>query len=75
MYSTCTSDSNTGYCSNKKLIIEQKKLNDIIKILANKITDPTTWKWLFNNSFVEKTVNFFRFIQRKNETITIEFIN
>ena len=29
------------------------------------------WKWLFNAAFIEKSVDYFKFIRRKNETITV----
>jgi hypothetical protein len=63
------------YCSDNKLIIEKNKLDEIIDILSHDIINPTKWKWLFNSVFIEKYVQYFKFIRRKNETIEIEFLN
>lgn len=65
---------NIGYCANSKLIIEKKKLDSILEILAHDIANPAKWKWLFNAVFVEKSVYFFKFIRRKPEHITVEFV-
>jgi hypothetical protein len=66
---------NVNYCSENKLIIEKNKLDDIIDILSHDIINPTKWKWLFNSIFIEKYVQYFKFIARKNETIEVEFLN
>ena len=64
-----------NYCSDNKLIIEKNKLDEIIDILSHDIINPTKWKWLFNSIFIEKYVQYFKFIRRKNETIEVEFLN
>jgi hypothetical protein len=74
MFTACDINDSSSYCSGSKLIIEKKRLTDIIDILANEIADPAKWKWLFNNVFINRTVSFFKFIRRKNESITIEFL-
>lgn len=74
MFVACDSSERLGYCDQSKLIIEKDKLNQVIDILAADMATPTKWKWLFNSMFVTRTVNFFRFIRRKNETVTIEFL-
>ena len=74
MFIACDANERLGYCEKSKLVIEKKRLNDIIEILATEVANPTKWKWLFNNVFIDRTVSFFRFIRRKNETVTIEFI-
>jgi hypothetical protein len=63
-----------GYCNGDKLIVEKQKLDDILDVLANDIANPAKWKWLFNVVFITKVVDFFKFIRRKNEYITIEFL-
>jgi hypothetical protein len=63
------------YCSDNKLIIEKNKLDEIIDILSHDIINPTKWKWLFNSIFIEKYVQYFKFIARKNESIEVEFLN
>lgn len=76
MFTICgRQDSGLDYCSGKKLIIERQKLNDLLSIIASDIINPAKWKWIFNSAFVSKSVEFFRFIRRKNETITVEFIS
>lgn len=67
------SKESISYCSGTKLIIEKKKLDNILAILSHDIANPAKWKWLFNPLFVDKSVNFFKFIRRKAEHITIEF--
>ena len=64
-----------NYCSENKLIMEKNKLDDIIDVLSHDIINPTKWKWLFNSIFIEKYVQYFKFIARKNETIEVEFLN
>ena len=74
MFIACDANERLGYCDKSKLVIEKKRLDDIIDIIATEVANPAKWKWLFNNAFIDRTVSFFRFIRRKNETITIEFI-
>lgn len=73
IFATCGKGASPEYCAGSKLVIERDRLEEIIDILAGEMTDPQRWKWLFNSVFATKTVDFFRFIRRKNETITIEF--
>ncbi len=70
----CNNDDYMPYCSKSKLLIEKRKLDDIVEIIAHDIMNESKWKWLFNNSFVDRNVSFFRFIRRKNEVITVEFL-
>ena len=74
IFGICNKNTKTGYCYGDKLIIEKKRLEEIINILASEVANPAKWKWLFNSVFINKTVDFFRFIRRKNETITLEFV-
>lgn len=74
MFIACDANERLSYCDKSKLVIEKSKLDDIIDILASEVANPAKWKWLFNNAFIDRTVSFFRFIRRKNETITIEFL-
>ena len=62
------------YCASGKLIVPKDKLEEILKTLAYDIINPSKWKWLFNSIFVEKTIDYFRFIQRPAETITVETV-
>ena len=70
----CDGNNNTDYCHKGKMIIEKKKLDDIIEMLAYDVINPAKWKWLFDSSFVEKSVEYFRFIRRDGEFITMEFV-
>ncbi len=74
MFIACDSNERLSYCDKSKLVVERKRLNDIIDVLASNISHSSDWKWLFNNVFIGRTVNFFKFIRRKNETITVEFV-
>jgi hypothetical protein len=65
-------DSN--YCDKGKFIITREQLDDVLSVLAADIINPAKWKWLFNSVFIEKSVDYFRFIRRPNETITVEFL-
>jgi hypothetical protein len=69
----CHGDS--SICKGNKLLVPTDKLHNILEILAYDIINPTKWKWLFNSIFIERAVDFFNFIQRANETITVEIIN
>jgi hypothetical protein len=75
MFATCDKSEKVGYCYNDKLIVEKKRLEEIINILASEVANPAKWKWLFNGVFINRTVDFFKFTRRKNETVTIEFID
>jgi hypothetical protein len=61
-----------GYCNGDKLYITKQKLHEITNIIAANMTNPYNWKRLFNSVFISKTVDYFKFIKRKHETITIE---
>ena len=69
-----THEDKPGYCAGSRLIIEKKKLEEILDVIAIDIMNPLKWKWLFNPIFVNRSVNFFRFLRHAGESITIEFI-
>lgn len=75
MLSICQNDTDYDYCAKNKLIIPKERLNDIIDIISHEIQDETKMKWLFNSVSVRQTLEFFKFISRKNEYITIEFLS
>ncbi len=75
IFVACNKSDKVSYCHGDKLIIEKKRLDEIIQILASEVANPAKWKWLFNGVFINRTVDFFKFIRRKNETVTIEFID
>jgi hypothetical protein len=59
------------YCKKNKLIIEQKKLNELIDILASDILNPIKQRWIFSSLIFDNTINFFKFIRRPDENIII----
>ena len=65
-------EKSTGYCSGDKLIVSKQKLHEITNIIAASMINPYNWKRLFNSVFISKAVDYFKFIRRKHETITIE---
>lgn len=67
-------NKNVSYCKGNKFIVDKKQLSDIITIIAYDITNPFKWKWLFNSVFIDRYVNFFKFIRRPSETITVSFV-
>lgn len=72
IYNEC--DKSKSYCDGNKLIIEKDKLDIILELLAADIKNPNKIKWLFNSSFIDTNIEFFKFIKRKYEVISIEFI-
>ena len=58
-----------------KLIIEKKKLDDILDIISHDIINPSKWKWIFSSVFIDKFVDYFKFIRRKDEYITVDFLS
>jgi len=71
----CNTKNSTSYCDRDKLIIDKKKLDDILDIIAYDIINPSKWKWIFNSVFIDKFVDYFKFIRRKNEAISVEFLS
>lgn len=69
-----TKKDSVGYCSGNKFIMKKTQLDNILSIIAYDITNHTKWKWIFNPAFVDKSVDFFKFIRRGPETIKVEFI-
>jgi tmRNA-binding protein len=75
MITACDSKISTDYCSGDKLLITKKTLTELISIIASDAADPEKWKWIFNSAFIARSVDYFKFIRRNNEYITIEFVN
>lgn len=63
---------NKKYCKNNKLIIEKKKLKQLLEIMTADILNPVKERWIFSNVFSDNVINFFKFIKRPDEFITIE---
>lgn len=66
-------DSNNGYCSGKKLIVEKSQFDKMIDILVQDIQNPLKSKWIFSNIFNDRVISMFKFIQRPFERIDISF--
>jgi len=62
---------NHPYCQNKKLMVKKNKLLDILNIMAADILNPTKSKYIFSPIFVKNTIDYFKFIIRKDEHIMI----
>jgi len=72
--SNVSSKIKNTYCDKNKLIIEKNKLDAILDIISSDVQNPAKWKWILNSVFTVKTVEYFKFIRRKYEAITIEFV-
>ena len=77
MYMSC-SDINTfekkiqEYCDKNKLIVEsQKILDNLIHLLAMDIKSPLKLKYIFSSVFSYNIINYFDFIKRPHENISI----
>lgn len=64
-------DTESPYCSGSKLMIVKKKLEDLVDIMASDILNPVKSKYIFNPIFVKNTIDYFRFIIRNDEIITV----
>lgn len=62
---------NHPYCQNKKLMIRKSKLQGILNIMAADILNPVKAKYIFSPIFVKNTIDYFKFIIRKDEHIMI----
>jgi hypothetical protein len=62
------------YCFGNKFIMQKTQMGNILDIIAHDITNPSKWKWIFNSAFIEKSVNYFKFIRRGSETIKVVFL-
>lgn len=69
-----TKKDNANYCAGNKFIMTKQQLNNILDIIAYDITNPSKWKWIFNSAFIEKSVDYFKFIRRGSETIKVVFM-
>jgi hypothetical protein len=70
MISSCT--VNNVYCHKKRLMITKKKLQELIPLLADDIQNPYKEAWILNPMFIESTLEYFKFIKRKDEFISVE---
>ena len=76
MYISCQTKQKKGsYCVNNKLIINRKRFDNIIEILASDILNPVKEKWLFSGVMGDNVVSYYKFIRRPDETILITLKN
>ena len=52
-------------------MIRKSKLQDILNIMAADILNPIKAKYIFSPIFVKNTIDYFKFIIRKDEHIMI----
>lgn len=71
---SCDTKSKLGYCVENKLIMSKKDLDLYLDLIAKDITNPFKKKWIFNEIFTTKYIEFFKFMRRPNETIKIEIL-
>lgn len=69
--SSCQSSSEE-YCDGKKLIVPKDKLDIYLDVLAADIKNPLKEGWLFNMPLTKKVIEFYKFINRQNEYITVD---
>jgi hypothetical protein len=60
-------------CKNKKLIFTRKNLDIYLDILAADIQNIFKNPIIFSNNYIDRYFDFFRFIYRKNEKITVDY--
>jgi translation elongation factor EF-G len=61
---------NNSYCNKKKLVVNQN-MNEMIEILATDILDPIKEKYLVSGLFSDNIINYFNFEFHSFEQITI----
>lgn len=74
MLVSCQDKKSKGniYCKQKKLIITQKKLDELLQIMSDDILNPFKQKWIFNVIFTDQIIGYFKFQRHPHEIITIE---
>lgn len=68
------SDSDASYCVRDKLVIPAKKLNEIINIFADVIDNEYLERYLSYVTFMNNTLNHFKFKKRPLEDIEITIL-
>lgn len=71
IYIPCYNDSSANYCNNRKLIVPKNKLNNLIDLLIADLENPLKSKYLLDNVWVDAFIDYFKFIKRPTEIITI----
>jgi hypothetical protein len=75
MFIACQNNPKKKYCVKNKLVIDKKVLQKLLKILTDDILNPIKEKWIFSSIFSDNTINYFKFIKRPDENITITVID
>ena len=73
--SKSTNKFQNQHCKNNKLIINKHTLKKLLDIMASDILNPVKEKWIFSSVFSDNIINFFKFIRRPDELISIEVID
>ena len=71
MFISCQSKGNHGYCNKNKFIIDKKKLEKLLRIMAADMLNPIKSKWLFSGLMSNNVVSYFKFNRAPHETIYI----
>lgn len=66
-------EGNESYCRGKKLVLPQSKIDMYVDIIANQIKNPFVEKYIFSPLFINTVIDYFRFIKRAYEIITVEY--
>lgn len=74
MFSSCQK-VDQSFCNKKKIIIEKQKLKDMLDVMGADILNPIKEKFLFGTLLVDHVVQFFKFIKRPHEKITVNVID
>ena len=71
IYVSCDENNNQYQCSSHRLIIPNEKKKIFIDTLINDITNPLKQKILLSGVLQEDMYNWFKFIKRPTENITL----
>lgn len=74
MLSSCIDrrgSDNQPYCAKAKLIIPADKYKEYVDIIAMQVINPLKRKYLTIYAFVPRSINYFNFVKRANETIYV----
>jgi hypothetical protein len=59
------------YCSDGKLIVEKRRLRELVDVVASEMKNSNVRDWLFDQLYIARNVEFLRFEKRKNEAISV----
>lgn len=73
MYISCQAHSKEAYCDGSKLVVETERYDDFLHIFLQDIQNPLKEQWIINMLYKDNVFDFFEFIYRKNESISISY--